>query len=62
MPVDGHWLLISAAFGLEIARASFGSDAEERAFLTALLAYLDPAARARSQKAERAISRLFPGA
>jgi hypothetical protein len=53
MLVDGHWLLISAVFGLDISRTSFRSDAEEEAFLTALFAHLDPAARARSQAAEK---------
>lgn len=57
MLVDGHWLLISTLFGFGISRTCFGLDAEERAFLTALLMHLEPSARARSQKAERVISR-----
>lgn len=62
MLVDGHWLLISAVFWFVIPRACFGSDEEEHAFLAALLRHLEPAARDRSKKAERAISQLPQGA
>jgi len=58
MLVDGHWLLISVVFALVIPRACFRSEGEEQAFLAALLGHLEPTARARSKKAERAISQL----
>lgn len=53
MLVDGSWLLMSAVFGIEISRSCFRSDTEERAFLAALFAHLEPSARARSQEAEK---------
>lgn len=56
MLVDGHWLLISAVFGIEISRTCFRSDAEEHAFLSALFGHLEPSAQARSWKAEKVIS------
>jgi hypothetical protein len=59
MLVDGHWLLISVVFALVIPRTCFPSDAEEHAFLEAFVGHLEPAARARSIKAERAISQLI---
>jgi len=62
MLVDGHWLLISAVFGIAISRTCFRSDAEERGFFTALLGHLEPSARTRSQSAERVISREPQGA
>jgi hypothetical protein len=60
MLVDGHWLLISVVFALVIPRTCFASIAEEGAFLEAFLGHLEPAARARSGKAERAISQVAP--
>lgn len=58
MLVDDHWLLVSVVFWLVIPRTCFHSAAEEREFLEVFLQHLEPAARARSRKAERAISQL----
>lgn len=49
----GHWVLVAAGYGFGIPRHSFASEADERTFMTALFDRLEPAARARSQAAER---------
>lgn len=53
-----YWLLFSAVTGFGVPRDAFGSEAEERAFVSALLDHLEPAARARSSKAEKLLSNL----
>ncbi|WP_421999714.1 hypothetical protein [Reyranella sp.] len=58
MPVKDCWILFVPVSALAIRRASFHSEAEERAFLEAVLGHLEPSARARSARAEAVMAGL----
>lgn len=50
-----YWLVIGPGWGLPLSRSFFATQAEEGAFLSAVLERITPAARARSPAATRAV-------